>query len=331
MTAQDKDPAPLTRAMQQVLENIHKANRPVIHTLTPEQAKAQYAAGADILELPSPTMRSEEIYQVSAPDGYLITIKIWRPLQVRTAQKHKAQPLAPALIYFHGGGFTIGSVQTHAVLCKELATHSQMVVASVEYRLAPEFTFPTAHTDCWAACEWIFKNALDLKISANHLFVGGDSAGGTLSLYCAQQAVLSGYQFRAQILFYPGCSATQDMLSHNAYASGYLLEQKTIEYFYNLYHPAPRAAQTLADWRFSALNSPNLALLPPTWLGLAQCDPLRDEGFALVGSLQALGKHVECKVYKGVIHGFIKMGRFIPEAKESHLDACHFLSKNLSL
>ena len=323
----DQDPAPLTKAMKTVLDNMQKAGRPAFHMLSPDKAKSQYAAAADILELASPKVAAEETYQVNALDGSRIIIKLWRPTTVRKILRHKGQDLSPALVYFHGGGFTIGSVQTHAVLCKALASRAQMLVISVEYRVAPEFTFPTAHTDSWAACEWVFKNALDLKISSKHIFVGGDSAGGTLSLYCAQQARLEGHEFRGQILFYPGCSATQDMQSHRAYASGYLLEQKSIEYFYGLYHPGLNKS-SLSDWRFSALNSPHLSLLPPTWIGLAQCDPLRDEGLALETALQQLGREVVCKVYKGVVHGFIKMGRFIPEAVESHLDACDFLSSH---
>ncbi len=321
-----RDPAPLTFAMQTVLNNIVKAKRPLLHTLPPDAAKAQYAGAADILEPPSFPVFSEETYQVSALDGHRILIKLWRPLSLQTVGKQSGAQVSPALIYLHGGGFTIGSVQTHAALCKEIARLSKMIVISVEYRLAPEFTFPTAHTDCWSACDWVFKNALDLKISPRHLFVGGDSAGGTLSLYCAQNAVLEGHRFKGQILFYPGCSATQNMPSHRAYERGYLLEQQTIQYFYDLYHAGPDKLKTTADWRFSALNSPHLNLLPPTWIGLAECDPLRDEGLALANMVQAQGLRVTCKIFRGVVHGFIKMGRFIQEAQESHVDACNFLT-----
>jgi len=320
----EADPAPLTTEMQLVMDNIKKANRPALHSLSPEKAKLQYAAAADILESPSPSMASEETYQVSGLDGYRIILKVWRPRKVRPLTKHKSATLAPALVYFHGGGFTIGSVQTHAVLCKEIAARAELIVISVEYRLAPEFIFPTAHNDAWSACEWIFKNTIALRVCADHIFIGGDSAGGTLSLYCAQQAALNGFKFKGQTLFYPGCSATQDMGSHSAYASGYLLEQKSIEYFYGLYHNGNNKS-TQYDWRFSALQSPHLKLMPPTWIGLAQCDPLRDEGLELMRTLDAQGTQAICRVYKGVVHGFIKMGRFIPEAKECIQDACNFL------
>ena len=319
------DPAPLTDAMQSVLENMRKAKRPAFHTLSPDQARELYAKGADVLEVAAPYMQSEETYQVSALDGHRIILKLWRPLRLSSVSKAAGTKLSQALVYFHGGGFTIGSIQTHAVLCKTLANLSQMVVISVEYRLAPEFTFPVAHDDAWCACEWVFKNAIDLKLSPKHLFIGGDSAGGTLSLYCAQKAALSGYAFKGQILFYPGCSDSQNMPSHTAYASGYLLELKGIEYFYSHYHPKAQAVKTLSDWRFSALCSPHLKLLPPTWVGLAQCDPLRDEGLALIKALESLGQSVKGRVYAGVVHGFIKMGRFINEAKESHIDATDFL------
>jgi acetyl esterase len=321
----DADPASLTPAMNSVLENMRRANRPAIHTLSPAEAKTLYAKGADILEVHSPHMHSEETYQVSALDGHRILLKLWRPVHMQSVAKHGTHHLAPALIYFHGGGFTIGSIETHATLCKVIAKLSQMPVISVEYRLAPEFTFPVAHNDAWSACEWIFKNATDLRLSAKHLFVGGDSAGGTLSLYCAQQAGLTGSSFRGQILYYPGCADNQNMPSHKAYAVGYLLEQKSIDYFYGLYLAGPDRTRLMSDWRFSALCSPHLKLLPTTWIGLAQCDPLRDEGTALVHALKALGCKVKARIYKGVIHGFVKMGRFIPEAVEAHVDASDFL------
>ena len=316
------DPAPLSKEMDQVLLKMRQSNRPPFHLLTPEQARALYAKGADILEPHPPQMRTEEAYELPSFDGEKIGIRIFYPHSTQNHRSENDLNLQGGLIYFHGGGFTIGSVQTHSALCKELAHGAQTIVISVEYRLAPEFKFPTAHLDSWSACEWIFNNAIKLNINSSKIFLGGDSAGGTLSLFCAQQAFLMGYKLRGQVLFYPGCSPAQDMKSHHYYSLGYLLESQTIEYFYGQYL---KDIKDRFDWRFSALNSPHLQSIIPTWIGLAQCDPLRDEGVALYSSMQALGCSVELKVYEGVVHGFIKMGRLIPQATHSQQDACKFI------
>jgi len=318
------DPSPLTSEMHKVLAQMKQANRPPFHQLNPFDAKSLYLKGADVLEITSAKMANEETIKINSFDGALIEIKVFTPTTVSKKSFDNSSSNG-ALIYFHGGGFTIGSIQTHSILCKEIAAQTQLCVFSVEYRLAPEFKFPTAHLDCWASCEWIYDNCEKLNISADSIFIGGDSAGGTLSLFCTQQAAIQGYKVKGHVLFYPGCSPKQNMKSHQLYASGYLLESDTIEYFYGQYL---RNIHDRFDWRFSPLNSPYLKLLPPTWIGLAECDPLRDEGIVLNEILNKLGCTSVCSVYAGVVHGFIKMGRFIPQAISAHKDACEFI-KNL--
>jgi acetyl esterase len=320
---EETHPAPLSPAMQQVLTNMAKTGRLPFQFLTPEEAKVLYAKGADILEVPSPQMAQETLYQVSALDGSRIAVKLFRPSRVQTVcAKRTKTKLSAALIYFHGGGFTIGSIETHQILCRVLAEGVQMPVLSVDYRLAPKHTFPCAHEDAFEAVRWVYQNAMDLLISDKHIFIAGDSAGGTLSLYCAQKAALEGYQIKGQVLFYPGCSPRQDLNSHKIYSKGYVLEQETIEYFYRLYL---KQIEQREDWRFSALCSPHLSLMPETWFGLAQCDPLRDEGVLLHEKLTQLKRPSHLKIYHGVVHGFIKMGRFVDEARQAHKDACDFI------
>ncbi len=318
------EPAPLVKEMEQVLLKMRQSNRPPFHLLTPQEARALYAKGADILEPLPPQMKTEQEHELPSFDGAKIGIRIFYPNSTQDHQLEDGLDLPGALIFFHGGGFTIGSVQTHSALCKELAFGAQIPVISVEYRLAPEFKFPTAHLDAWYACEWVFNNAKNIFINASAIFLGGDSAGGTLSLFCAQQAFLTGHKLRGQILFYPGCSPAQNMKSHHHYSSGYLLESQTVEYFYAQYL---RDANDRLDWRFSALNSPYLESIIPTWIGLAQCDPLRDEGTALYSRIRTLGRSAELKVYEGVVHGFIKMGRFIPQAIKAQQDAFEFIKR----
>jgi acetyl esterase len=303
-----------------------QANRPAFHHLTPEQAKDLYLRGADVLEPASPQMLSEHTVRIPSFDSTMIEMRVFKPQTHSSLEliDTEQSSLQPTLIYFHGGGFTIGSVQTHAALCKSMAAQTKLTVISVEYRLAPEYKFPTAHLDAWSACEWIYEHSADIGVDADQIFIGGDSAGGTLALFCTQQAAINDLNVQGQVLFYPGCAPEHNLNSHLAYAEGYLLEKATIDYFFGHYLTH---SDELWDWRFSALISPHLDQMCPTWIGVAQCDPLRDEGLKLARELARLDKSVQLNIYPGVVHGFIKMGRFIPEALQAQSDACSFITK----
>ena len=305
--------------MRQVLQGMARAARPALHSLSPAQARAAYEAGAQVLELPpAPLARVEDLH-LPARDGVALPARLYAP---------SSEAALPLLLYLHGGGFTIGSVATHDVLCRELARLSGCMVVALDYRLAPEHRFPTAHNDAWDALQWLAQHAASLGADPQRLAVGGDSAGGTLAAACALQARDAGLALALQLLFYPGTTAHQDTPSHQRYAHGLVLESPAIDWFFDLY--IPERAQR-EDWRFAPLRAPEHEGVAPAWLGLAEYDPLVDEGVAYADCLRAAGVAVDLEIYRGVTHEFIKMGRVLPEARQAHQHAARALRHAFAL
>jgi acetyl esterase len=230
------------------------------------------------------------------------------------------------LVYFHGGGFTIGSVNTHDTLCRNLCLNTPCAVVSVDYRLAPEHKFPTAAHDAWDAMKWVHHHADTLGIDATRIAVGGDSAGGTLAAVCAIWARDENLPLCLQLLLYPGTTGHQDTASHQTFAKGYVLEDTHITYFFNHYLNTPEDRH---DWRFAPLYAQDTDDVAPAWIGLAECDALVDEGIAYADKLRLSGVPVDLEIYRGVVHEFIKMGRAIPEALHAQRDAAASLRRAL--
>jgi acetyl esterase len=226
------------------------------------------------------------------------------------------------LLYFHGGGFTVGSIATHDALCRHLSHLAHCAVVSLDYRLAPEHKFPVAANDAWDAVQWLAAQGAALGLATQRLAVGGDSAGGTLATVCAIQARDAGLSLALQLLFYPGCTAHQDTPSHKTFEKGFVLEEPHITYFFGHYL---NHRQERDDWRFAPLNAPDMDGVAPAWIGLAECDPLVDEGLQYADKLRLAGVPVDLEIYRGVVHEFIKMGRAIPEALQAHADAARAL------
>ncbi len=302
----------LTPAMRDVIMRIKRAGHPPLHTLSPRQARAAYEAGADVLEIRRPALARAENLKIPARDGYHLAARLYAPSFERL----------PVLLYFHGGGFTVGSVTTHDVLCRQLCHLAACAVISLDYRLAPEHQFPVAANDAWDSLLWLQSSAQSLGLDPERLAVGGDSAGGTLAAACAVQARDAGLPLALQLLFYPGCAGRQDTPSHQRFAQGFVLEAQQIASFFNHYLRGPADRD---DWRFAPLNTPDIDGVAPAWLGLAECDPLVDEGVMYGDKLRTAGVHVNLEIYRGVTHEFIKMGRIIPEARQAHADAARAL------
>jgi len=307
----------LTPAMRDVLHAIAKAGRPPMALLTPDQAKKAFAAGAGVLEVNLHKMARDDTLHIPTRDGATLRAKLWA---------EHAKPKLPVLLYFHGGGFTVGSPETHEALCKRLAHLAQCAVVSLDYRLAPEHTFPTAHDDAFDALQWLAQNAASLGLDANRIAIGGDSAGGTLTASTAIAARDAGIALRLQLMFYPGCSP-EYLASADTFEKGFLLEKASIEYFYGHYIPNlddrlnPRFSPMLAD----------VSGVAPAWLGLAECDPIVDEGIAYADHLRLAGVPVDLEIYKGVVHSFVQMGRVIPEALAAHIDAARALRESFGV
>lgn len=301
--------------MRSVLDRMARAGHPPLHTLEPSQARAAYEAGAGVLDVPKAELARVEDLAVTARDGHPMPARLYAPSGARL----------PVLLYFHGGGFTIGSVATHDGLCRQLSRLSGCAVVSLDYRLAPEHRFPVAVNDAWDATRWLAGHGDCLGLDTARIALGGDSAGGTLAAVCAIQARDAGLGVALQLLFYPGCAASADTPSHQRFGRGLVLETAHIDYFFSQYiSPGERD-----DWRFAPLNAADLEGVAPAWLGLAELDPLVDEGVLYGDKLRAAGVAVELEIYRGVTHEFIQMGRAIAEARQAHADAARALATAL--
>ena len=302
----------LSPAMHGVLERMARAGRMPLHALTPQQARTAYEVNAGVLDLAPISLHRVESFTLPARDGFDLPVRLYAPTD---------GPL-PVLVYFHGGGFTIGSIATHDVLCRHLSHLAHCAVLSVGYRQAPEHQFPAAFEDAWDAVQWTAAHGASKGLDASRIAVGGDSAGGTLAAACALQARNSGMALKLQLLFYPGTTAHADTPSHKTFGHGFVLEAEHIIYFFDLYIPDLKDRE---DWRFAPLMADDVDGVAPAWFGLAECDPLIDEGLQYADKLRAAGVPVDLDIYRGVTHEFIKMGRAIPEALKSHLDAARAL------
>ena len=307
----------LTPAMRSIVSAMARAARPPFHSMTPRQARATYEMGAGVLELPVRALAKIQDFTLPSRDGYALPARLYVPRDLA-----QSQAVWPTLVYFHGGGFTIGSINSHDVLCRELSSGADCAVVSVNYRLAPEHKFPTATHDAWDALLGLVAMANTLGLDASRLAVGGDSAGGTLAAVCAVLARDAGLPLALQLLIYPGCAAHQDTRSHHTFAHGFVLDEPSISWFFNQYIRTPADRE---DWRFAPLNAPDVEGVAPAWLGLAECDPLVDEGLLYADKLRASGVAVDLEIYRGVTHEFIKMGRAIPEALQAQADAAQAL------
>lgn len=312
---------PLNPKIEQVLELIERADRPPYHTITAQKARASYERSAPILDIPSAPMFAVEDLAVPVRGGSTIRVRLYQ-----SAEPSWAEPV-PALVYYHGGGFTVGSVNTHDALCRMFARDAGCAVLSVDYRLAPEFKFPTAVNDAFDALDWLHANAALHGVDPARIAVGGDSAGGTLATVCAVQARDAGLpKLALQLLIYPGTSSLQQTASHARLAGGYLLSAETIQWFFDQYvrDPADRH-----DWRFAPLDgtrdAPDFGGVAPAWIATAEYDPLVDEGAAYAEKLRAAGNEVTLECYAGMIHEFFKMGGFVPDVAKAHADAVRAL------
>jgi acetyl esterase len=307
---------PLTAKMAGVVERMARAHQAPYYTLTPSEAKAAYEKGAGVLEVPKPQLERVEDFAIPARDGHPLPARLYAP----------SRAVLPVLLFFHGGGFTVGSIATHDTLCRVLSERSGCAVVSVDYRLAPEHKFPTASNDAWDAVQFVARSAAELGLDGARLALGGDSAGGTLAAVCAILARDAGLSVALQMLFYPGTTAHQDTPSHRRFADGPLLGEQLITWFFAQYLHSPAERD---DWRFAPLNADDVEGVAPAWIGLAECDPVVDEGIAYADKLRAAGVPVALEIYRGVIHEFVKMGRAIPEALQAQADAARALKEAL--
>ena len=291
-----------------LLDLISERGLPSMQSLTPVAARAFYRDRRDFTQPEAPTVALVRELSADGPRG-AIPLRLYRP----AAPAGRApEPPLPVLVYFHGGGWTIGDLDTHDVLCRQLANGSGCAVVAVDYRMGPEHRFPAAVDDALAATAWVAREARTLGLDAARLAVGGDSAGGNLAAVVALLARdLDGPAIAYQLLIYPATDMRCRHPSHASNGRGYLLENETIAYYHDNY--IDDAAHDL-DWRASPLLHRDLSKLPPALVLTAGFDPLRDEGLAYADALDAAGTRSTYVCFERQIHGFITMGKVIEEA-----------------
>jgi len=285
-----------------LLERVARSPLPPYHTVSPFVARRIYRDTRAALSSVAPPVVESRLLIFDR-----IAVRAYRPV---------SGEVLPALVYFHGGGWTIGDLDTHDVLCRQLANGARCAVFSVDYRLAPEAPFPAAVEDCLAATRFVVSNAAKLKVNASQVAVGGDSAGGNLA------AVVTLYRdlpLAFQLLIYPANDQRCDTESHRRNAAGYLLTREGIEFFRRCYLPEKKH---WADWRASPLLAASHADLPPAFVITAGYDPLLDEGRAYAERLANAGVEVAYREYSDMVHGFLLFGGVLDTANTAVADCC---------
>ena len=297
---------PLDPQARHLLAMIDAAGSPPMTQQTPDEARAGYAGLAAVAgpaEDPVPT----EDRTIPGPAG-AIPVRTYRPT---------ADGPLPVVVFFHGGGWVIGDLETHDAICHRLAAGVPALVVSVDYRLAPEHPFPAAVEDVDAATRWVADHAAELGGDPARLAVAGDSAGGNLAAVAARHARDDGPAIAFQLLVYPGTDMTRSLPSHQENGTGYLLDSDAITYFLGCYlgDTDPR------DPDASPLFAPDLSGLPPALVVTAEFDPLRDEGEAYADRLREAGVDVTTSRYDGMIHGFYGLDNLFDSSRLATAEA----------
>jgi acetyl esterase len=280
-----------------------EAKRPAYENGTPAQARDMYLAARVATNPEPPELASAKDLSIPAPHG-AIPARIYTPKRLR-----ETNGLAPCLLFFHGGGFVIGNLDSHDVACRQLAHEGELIVISVDYRLAPEHKFPAAPDDCLAATKWVAANAKELRVDAARLFVGGDSAGGNLAAVTAIAAREAGPKLAGQLLIYPATDFRMNHASHSEPETSLLLTHSVTKWFIDHY----MGDADRDDWRASPARA-SLAGLPPAYVLVAGGDPLRDEGDEYAERLRQAGVAVTYRFFPGQFHGFFTMGKLLNQA-----------------
>jgi len=289
-----------------VYQAFQDAGRPPYETLTPAEAREYYRQARLVSNPDPPELKSVEPLEIPAPHGS-IPARRYIPMTLR-----QSDGLAPCLIFFHGGGWVIGDLDTHDVVCRKLAVEGQLMVISVDYRRAPEHKFPAAVDDALAATAWIAAQARELGIDATRLLVGGDSAGGNLAAVVAISARDGdGPAISGQVLIYPATDFAMTHPSHREPETSILLTHTVIRWFRDHYLTSEADGQ---DWRASPARVKNLSGLPPAFILTAGADPLRDEGEEYANRLKEAGVAVTFRTFPGQFHGFFTMGKLLNQA-----------------
>jgi acetyl esterase len=309
---------PLDPQVGEVLALIRAAGNPEYWQMTPAQARDWHNRKAGLLDIkPAPVFERKD-RRIAGPHGE-IPLRIYTPRESGSA--------LPVLVWLHGGGHVVGSLDSYDALCRSLALQADCVVVSVDYRLAPEYKFPTGVDDSFAALQWAGANAAAIGGDPARVAIGGDSAGGNLAAVCAILA--RDHEFPNlvfQLLVYPRTAPDEEFPSHYAFADGYLLTRKTILWFHDHYRASDADRN---DFRYAPLLCPDLSRLPPALVIVGEYDPLRDDGVAYAQALERAGNEVTLTQYDGMVHPFFSMGGAIDMGRKAQTEAATALKHAL--
>jgi acetyl esterase len=309
---------PLDPLVKAFLDRVAQIPRPKTWEVPPAMARQSFTGMMQITGPKDVPVGKVENFTIPGPAG-TIRARSYAPIAA-------VGPL-PTLIYFHGGGFVAGSLDSHDGLCRLFSAEGGFKVIAVDYRLAPEHPWPAAVDDAWAATQWIEENAPELGVDAGRIAVGGDSAGGMLTAIVTQLArEKGGLKIAYQLLLFPNTQMGGETSSLNEFAVGYFLERRVIDYFNSLYL-TPGADRTSP--KVSPLHAKNFASLPQAYVMLAGFDPLHDEGLAYAEKLKGAGVKVTVAEYPDLVHGFIYLQTVLPQAHDAVAQAAKAVKKAL--
>jgi acetyl esterase/lipase len=298
---------PLDLVLKSFLDQMAAAPGPKMWDMSPADARLAFVA---LLQLAGPKdvpIGKTENLSIPSSKGD-IPVRLYTPVAA-------GSEALPVLVYFHGGGFVIGDLDTHDGLCRMLANDAGCKVVAVHYGLAPERKFPAAVDDAFAALSWVASSASRLGVDANRIAVGGDSAGGALAAIVAQMARHSSLpKLMLQMLFFPVTQIGGDTSSLREFAVGYFLEKRTLDWFFG--HYLPTGADT-SDPKISPLRAKDVSNLAPAYFMLGGYDPLHDEGLQYADKLRAAGVPVTVADYSDMVHCFIYLQTILPQAREA--------------
>ncbi len=309
---------PIDPQAQVVLDQMAALGLAALDTLSPEDARRQSELRRASAP-PGDPVHHVENRTIPGPGGE-IPVRIYRPSDEQSL---------PALVYFHGGGWVLGNLDSHDATCRSLTNGGQCVVISVDYRLAPESKFPTAADDAFAATTWVAENAASLGIDPARIAVGGDSAGGNLALVVAhQQAVMGGPLPAFVLALCPVTDAERDGGSRELFGTGFGLTADLLRDLERMYLPDGVPTD---DTRGAILRAADLSGMPPVYLATAGFDPLRDEGEELAARLREAGVPVVARRFPGLVHGYASFTALSAAARDATLDAASALRAGLGL
>ena len=289
-----------------LIEKAIEAGNPEIHELAPPEARKQFLELSRGVAVEKLQVENVSDHKIPGPNG-AIPLRMYSPIE--------SSERLPALVYFHGGGWVIGDLETHDPICRWLSVRAQCVVVAVDYRMGPEQKFPAAVDDCLAATEWVISAGNQANVDPERVAVGGDSAGGNLAAVVAhERRNLNKAPLVCQLLIYPATDLTRAEASQTQLAEGYRLTGTLMDWFIDHYLGK---AQDRRDPKVSPLFYEDFSSLPPALLITAGFDPLRDEGLLYKEKLIAAGVDAKYLCYDGMIHGFMSMGGWLDKGKEA--------------